>query len=511
MGSYADNKYAPQDKCYAIENTTKFYKIDFTSLKAMVADAKPETVAGVAHAWEQVHNSMVVDNGGGIRAYFDKAIDEVLQHWEGDAAKAFRERAKKISESIGNGALYAKHVSEGMGRAHEALSAYKQHLDGMEMPDWGDRAWDWATDHIDRQDKNADAQLASGKSATQVVEDNEDDLSAQKETQLKAAATMEYLGAAYRTNAAAIGQLKTSGVDDPNEVSPPDTPSIPPVHYPLPASVTKPKGMSKGSLKPMGQGPGVSSDGLHTPGISGGIGNTMPGKGAPFSPSVGTGLDSFTPPQGVGGGGGGTGGGVGVPGGIGGGAGTGGLSGGGGGGIGGGVGVPGGIGTGGMSGGRGGGSVGGRAGGTVGGRAGGATAGAGAGAAGRGAGRPGMPGMGGAGAAGAKGGAKGAGGAAGRGAGLARQKGGLIGGTAGGKGAAGSQGGSGLHRSRGGAQSGAAASGNSRRPAGMPGAHGAHGAKGKDNKGQNGERPDYLVEDEETWTPERNVAPKVIE
>ncbi|PNE38667.1 collagen alpha 1(II) chain precursor [Streptomyces noursei] len=45
----------------------------------------------------------------------------------------------------------------------------------------------------------------------------------------------------------------------------------------------------------------------------------------------------------------------------------------------------------------------------------------------------------------------------------------------------------------------------------MAGAPGAHGAKGKDNKGQNGERPDYLVEDEETWTPERNIAPKVIE
>jgi hypothetical protein len=25
------------------------------------------------------------------------------------------------------------------------------------------------------------------------------------------------------------------------------------------------------------------------------------------------------------------------------------------------------------------------------------------------------------------------------------------------------------------------------------------------------DRPDYLVEDEETWTPERNVAPRVIE
>ena len=44
----------------------------------------------------------------------------------------------------------------------------------------------------------------------------------------------------------------------------------------------------------------------------------------------------------------------------------------------------------------------------------------------------------------------------------------------------------------------------------MMGAPGAHGGKGE-GKGQNGQRPDYLVEDEETWTPERNVAPKVIE
>lgn len=499
MGSYADNKYAPQDKCYAIENTTKFYKIDFTTLKAMVADAKPETVAGVSDAWKQVHDTMVVDSGGGIRAYFDKAIDEVLQHWDGDAAKAFRERAKKISESIGNGALYAKNVSAGMGRAHEALSEYKQHLDGMEMPDWGDRAWDWATDHIDRQDKNADSQLAGGKSATQVVKDNEDDLSAQKETQLKAAATMEYLGAAYRTNAVAIGKPTPPNVDDPNNVPPPDNPGIPPVHYPLPGSVTKPKGMRRGSMKPLGQGPGTSSDGLKTPGVNGGIGNTMPGKGSFTPPSVGTGLENFTPPQAPSG----PGGGVGVPGGTGGGPGTGGLSGGGGpGGIGGGPGGPG------MPGGMAGrGTPGARTGGTNSGRTTGAPTGG--GAAGRGAGRPGMPGMGGAGAMGAKGGAKGAG-AAGRGGALARQKGGLIGGAAEGKGAGGSQGGSGLHRSRGGAQAASGASG-SRRPAGMPGAHGAHGSKGKNDKGQNGERPDYLVEDEETWATERDVAPKVIE
>ena len=43
---------------------------------------------------------------------------------------------------------------------------------------------------------------------------------------------------------------------------------------------------------------------------------------------------------------------------------------------------------------------------------------------------------------------------------------------------------------------------------------GAAGAKGKgqgEKERTAGQRPDYLVEDEETWTPQRNVAPRVIE
>ncbi|GAA3165962.1 MULTISPECIES: hypothetical protein [Streptomyces] len=60
------------------------------------------------------------------------------------------------------------------------------------------------------------------------------------------------------------------------------------------------------------------------------------------------------------------------------------------------------------------------------------------------------------------------------------------------------QGGAGLHRSRGGAQGG-------------PGMAGAAGKGKKEKKAEGKERPDYLVEDEETWTSQRNVAPRVIE
>ncbi|WP_405743964.1 hypothetical protein OG422_19730 [Streptomyces sp. NBC_01525] len=95
---------------------------------------------------------------------------------------------------------------------------------------------------------------------------------------------------------------------------------------------------------------------------------------------------------------------------------------------------------------------------------------------GPGAGRSGMPGAGG-GAARVPGGAKG-----------------KPGGPAGGL----KQGGAGLHRSRGGAQGG-------------PGMGGAAGKGKKEKKREGKERPDYLVEDEETWTSQRNVAPRVIE
>ncbi|PJJ03971.1 hypothetical protein BX264_4373 [Streptomyces sp. 2333.5] len=114
-----------------------------------------------------------------------------------------------------------------------------------------------------------------------------------------------------------------------------------------------------------------------------------------------------------------------------------------------------------------------------------------AGALGAGGMRGGMPG------AGLGAGKAGAAGAAGRGGPQARTRGGLVGKPGGPAGGA-KQGGSGLHRSRGGKQ------------AGMVGAAGAKG-KGKGDNKERGQRPDYLVEDEETWTPERQVAPRVIE
>jgi hypothetical protein len=117
--------------------------------------------------------------------------------------------------------------------------------------------------------------------------------------------------------------------------------------------------------------------------------------------------------------------------------------------------------------------------------------------------------MGGRGGAAAGIGGKGAAGAAGRGA-LAKTRGGVAGapkGIVGGKPA--TPGGTGLGKGRAGAAGAAGAAG---RGAGMLGGARGTNQRPDEEERNEGQRPDYLVEDEETWTPEDNRSvPKTVE
>ncbi|WP_264482944.1 hypothetical protein [Streptomyces pinistramenti] len=492
--SGGDSEYIPATMCYAAKHETNFAEMDMDTMKAMVKASNPGEVHNVSQGWKDVHNQLVGGSGGGIKGAFDAAVEEVLQHWEGDSAEKFKAQADKISKKISDCSLYADYTSTAMKNAANVLGQLKPEVESMEKPSTANKAVNWLEDGGSRDDTGLKRDLSNpGMTTQQALDNNSGSLSAGKEQQLRMAVKMEQLGAAYVSQAKSMGTWTKRNRDDHEDY--PGTPGEPPSVVPMPVpsgGSTGPKQVGPPSFKPTGKGPGFSPGDLQspkTPGISGGI-SPQPGKGS-FTPDVHTGLDGLNPPKGGGiGGTGGGGGGIG--------GGGGGLNGGIGGGAGGGSGSGGGIGGGGLGGG------GGIGGGMGMGRGGGAGGGAGAGA--RGAGRAGMPGMGGGAGAGKGAGGKGAG--AGRGGALARQKGGVIG-SGSGKASGAGQGGSGLHRSRGGAQAGAGAGG--RRPAGMAGAPGAHGAKGKEKGQNNGERPDYLVEDEETWASERNVAPKVIE
>ncbi|MFI0903270.1 hypothetical protein ACH4TE_06925 [Streptomyces sioyaensis] len=502
-----------------IASRPQFTEKGLNDLKQMVAGANPTEVGNVAKGWRDVRVALVGEGwDGGIKKHFDDAVQKVLQTWHGSSADQFAASAQKISENFANLALYPHNTGEVLRQIGDNLKDVQKFVDEVKEPSGWESKEDWLADKASsgvgkgaaigntimpggggalvgglvggmvggdgRDDSQLKVDLQNPKmSIWDAMNKNRTSLSLGKERQLQAAHYMEQLGTTYRSGVKAMGTVPPF---DDGSVKRPEHDgdgggAIPGIGAFGPMPSTPRTGA------PTGKMPGMKGGGYTTPqpmepprphGIDGGVGSVPK---AP-APHIGTGLDGLqggTGP-GIGGAGGG---------GVGGGVGTGGLGAGSGSvGAGSGPGV-GGSGAPGMVGGIGAGGA----------RAGGAGAGAGA----RG-GRAGMPGMGGAAGAGKGAGAKGAGG---KGSALARQKGGVVGGK-GGKLGAGGQGGSGLHRSRGGTQQGASGG---RRPAGMAGAHGAHGAKGKDKGGENGQRPDYLVEEEETWTPERNVAPKVIE
>ncbi|TJZ41312.1 hypothetical protein FCH28_37395 [Streptomyces piniterrae] len=499
-----------------LKSRPQFTEKELADLKTMLVGANPGEVGNVAEGWRKVRVSLVGEDWhSGIKKHFDDAVMKVLKTWHGHSADQFAKAAQGISEDFGNLASYPHLTGHVLKQVSENLSAAKKAVEEIEEPSWLDDLRDKVGDSAGSMLKGSvvgtffggpgagtviggvvgffsggrdDSQLkADLKNPNMTIGDaaakNASNIDPDKQASLLAGHYMEQLATTYRAGANVLKKNRDV-VDDGGRIQRPEDTDNGGAIGGIGAFGPTPTGPKGGAPAP--KIPGMKGGGYTTPnpmepprpgGIDGGIGS-MPKTPAPH---VGTGLDGFSGGLGTGGGAGG-----GIGGGAGGGVGTGGLSGSGvgggsGSGIGGGGGMPG--------------MVGGAAG-----RMGGAGGGAGA----RGAGRAGMPGM----AGGAAGAGKGAGakGAGGKGGAMARQKGGVVGKA--GKAGAGAQGGSGLHRSRGGTQKGATGG---RRPAGMAGAPGAHGGKGKDKAENGGQRPDYLVEDEETWTKERNVAPKVIE
>ncbi|MCT9079468.1 WXG100 family type VII secretion target [Streptomyces fulvoviolaceus] len=460
---------------------TPFMQMGIPELRSMVLDADPGRIYDVSQHWKSVHNILSGGDGdpkvGGVDSVSAKdsvagmmqsAVENVLEHWEGDAAEAFRKKANEIMQNVRNGAAWANYYGETMHSVQNDLRTSMDKMRDVEEPSGWDRAWDKLTDD-NRSDEQLLADINKGVSTDAARQANADSLSAGKEKQLEGVAIMEQLGVNYKAYAgmAPVDDHKTDPFTPPN----PSTPMPTPISMPSGGSASPSTGT--GTTKPWSAGSTTSIKPSPTtprnPGITGGS----------QLPTVGTKVDSISP--GLTGTGPSTG--VGGPS-VGGGSfGTSGAQGSG-------IVTPGG--TSGLAGGaaaaRGGiGAAGGRTGG-------GAAAGRGAG------GRSGMGGMGG-GGAGAAG--RGGAGAGGRGA-LARSRGGVVGAAKGvtGKGAGG---GAGLHGSRGGSQRGA-----------MAGGAGGAGGRGRRSEEENsqGDRPDYLVEDEETWISEedrnRNV-PRTIE
>ncbi|SCK20873.1 hypothetical protein [Streptomyces sp. WMMB 322] len=437
--------------CYAGEVKTAFATQEsIDSMKAMLADAKPEQVIEVADAWQNIHDHLV-NGGGSVKGDFDKAVEHILQHWEGESADEFAKKAKRISKQISDCATYANYTSIAMRNAGQKLSEIKPKVDAIEKPGKISSGLNALGDGFSRDDSKWRGEIQGNQGAQKALDNHDDDLSAGKEEQLKAAAHMETLAIAYSSQTKTMGSWEKR----PRPVDPGDDyPGDPGGVAPVPVAVT-----------PDGGGPGAA--------VSGTSRTASPvGKSAPksTSPAAATKVDGIsggtatTPHRG--------GANAGTPGGApavgaGSGPGTGGVPGG-----------PGYVGA--NSGNRGVAGKGIGAGKGVGGRL---PAGLGSGA-----------------------GGKGAGAAVGRGP-LARQRGGTLDTPAQGKGTA-RQGGQGLHSSRGGTMAGERGRGAN---GAMRGGIGGNNARRNQGEREQGERPDYLVEDEETWMPKRrDVTPPTI-
>ncbi|MFK4103441.1 WXG100 family type VII secretion target [Streptomyces sp. NPDC019531] len=457
-------EYAPANQCFAAKHTTMFgVDFDMDQMKEMVRSADPATVKSVSRGWADLHNDLV--GSGGIKETLDAAVEHVLAHWEGQSADLFKQRAQLIAKKITNSATYAQNVSQSLTGAAVILERVQPTVLAMEKPGTVSSGMDFLGNMGHRDASATDASIRKGGSSQEALDNNAGSLSEGREAQLKMAAQMEILGAAYNSRAAEMGSwsqklpIKPGGRREESEEYPPDPGGAAPAPVVVPtefnprspkavASSTARRGQvgAIGSSKPVAPPSGVTG-GAHKPTTT--------------QPQVGTAID------GISGGrtGGPTIGGTGTVGGVS-------ATGGGVGGVGGGAGF-----------------VGGAVGGAAGARAGAA----------------GMAGRAGAGGAGA---AKG--GAGGRVGGAARN--GVVGGTpksgaGAGAGGRGTAGGSGLHGSRGAAGRGASAV----RKGGMVGAPGGRKGRPEDEEQRENERPDYLVEDEETWAPHTDVAPRVIE
>ncbi|MDH6548319.1 uncharacterized protein YukE [Streptomyces sp. SAI-133] len=463
-----DYDYTEMNMCFNEKHTTAFAGgKNMDEMKAMVQHARPDLVSGVAEGWRGLSTQLT-----SIQTEFEKEVARIQEHWKGAAADRFAAKAKQVSKSIGDTAKYASHTSTAMANAGAMLSRIKPEVMAMEKPGKLSSAMNSLGDGFTRSDDGLNKDLAAGKGAQDALDANHDDLSAGREAQLKMAAKMEMLGASYNSQAKAMGSWqRKSGVGDESD-HPGDPGGITPTPIVMPTerSPRSPQSVSSGTARTAQTSTISSSKPVAPPsGVTGGAHKPTAPTG-----TVGTAIDGIA------------GGRTGAP-------------------------ATGGPGTvGGGTAGGGSGFVGGAIGGAVGGAAGaGATRG---GMVGR-AGSPGMAGRAGAGSAGMAGRAGGIGGAgaakgaAGRVGGTAR--GGVVGGTpkSGAGAGRGTAGGSGLHSSRGAAGKGASAV----RKGGIAGAPGSRSGRRKDDEQRESERPDYLVEDEETWTPQTNAAPRVIE
>ncbi|WP_455583766.1 PPE domain-containing protein [Kitasatospora griseola] len=483
---------------------TNFSTYSHGQMRGMVQSMDSGAVMAAADPWRRATNTLKQ-----IRTALDTAAADASDSWQGDTSNAFYSRMTTLANNVNTVAAYSNDAANALEMMSGAIDKAKR--DMPEEPGLWDKVGDAISD-----------------TAQQTVGiDNEDTRTAIADTRKQEAVTvMQTLAASYRATTNYLKPPTVRGIEDSKELTPPDNggaDALGALIMGVGAGIARPG--SAGATGSSGaRTSGQSSGTSRTPqapklqpvvvrptdaGISGGTANPVPQPKGP-----GTGIDGTL------GSNGGVRGGTGTIGGTGGAGGVHGPSGGGG------LGPVGGVG---------GGPIGRGEGGLLGGGSGIGTSRA--GFSGNSVSKAGTFGSGGLGGSGGPGGGAGAGGAGGSGArsggglggggsaggsGIGARSGGNLAGKAGGVigesthatagGRAFTEGGSGIGRNRfGQGGAGGQAGGPGQAGAGHGGGMASQGQAGKKDKKRGKDRPDYLVEDEETWASGDQVNPNVVE
>jgi uncharacterized protein YukE len=166
-------------------------------LRAMIEHADPEALSTVAGSWTAVHKALLA-----AQSDFRTHTTAALENWTGTAADSFAARAQQLSDSLGNGALYADNASKGVAAAATALTTAKNTM--PTAPSEWQKISRKATSEAGDQQFNADLKAGISRQVTLDLDGGQ--LSATEERYQQAIVVMEALEAQYNSAAETVGK-----------------------------------------------------------------------------------------------------------------------------------------------------------------------------------------------------------------------------------------------------------------------------------------------------------------
>lgn len=198
----------PEERYESFRHVTDFNQSNFNGLKDMLDGAKPEVLYSVAQHWQDVADDLETH-----KTSFSKAVDKVMEHWQGESAERFRKRAQQIIANFEAGKPWCTHTAKVMDASAEALQTaitkVRMKEETWELGDLNDWGWDISDDDLDEK-------LKSGEDAAGLLEANKGRLDDEQTLRLESTVAMERLGSSFvRASKALKPPAPTKGgIDD---------------------------------------------------------------------------------------------------------------------------------------------------------------------------------------------------------------------------------------------------------------------------------------------------------